>query len=86
LICIDREKEHLKEEMLAKMEANQDRMMVEMDSQLQKMDACLGQTEATDLEANPEEIRSDAVHEEVPKENAVVKTIRAQKKQHGGGI
>jgi hypothetical protein len=28
-----------------------------MDSQLEKIKACLGKMEATDLEANPEEIR-----------------------------
>jgi hypothetical protein len=34
-----------------------------MDSQLEKMEACIGKKEATDLEANPEEMESVAVHE-----------------------
>jgi hypothetical protein len=29
-----------------------------MDAQLEKMEACLGKTDATDLEANPEEMSS----------------------------
>jgi hypothetical protein len=45
------------QEMLAKLEANQERMMAQMDSQLEKMEACLGKMEATDLEANPGETR-----------------------------
>jgi hypothetical protein len=36
-----------------------------------------------DLEANPEEIKYVAVHKEVLKEEAVLKTIRALKKRHG---
>jgi hypothetical protein len=44
------------------------------------MESCLGKT---NLEANPEEIVSEAVHEEVPKEDATVKTFRALKKPHG---
>jgi hypothetical protein len=31
------------------------RMMARMNSQLEKMEACLGKMEATDLEANPKE-------------------------------
>jgi hypothetical protein len=34
-------------------------------------------------EANQEEIKSVAVHEEVPKEQVAVKTVRAPKKRHG---
>jgi hypothetical protein len=58
-------------------------MMARMDSHLEKMEACLGKTEATDFEANPEEIESEAVHEEVPKEGAAIKTVRALKKRYG---
>jgi hypothetical protein len=54
------------------MEAHHERMMTKTDSQLEKMKACLGKTEAADLEANPEEIESEAEHEEVPKEEAAV--------------
>jgi hypothetical protein len=50
--------EPLKEEMLAKLDANHERMMAKMDSQPEKMKACPGKTKATDLEANPEEIES----------------------------
>jgi hypothetical protein len=49
------------------------------------LEASLGKTEATDLEANPEEIESEAEHEEVPKEEAAVKTGRALKERHGDG-
>jgi hypothetical protein len=44
--------------MLATMEANQEKMMAKMDAQLEKMEACLGETKAMDLEATPEEIES----------------------------
>jgi hypothetical protein len=36
------------------------------------MEPCLEKMEATDLEANPEEIESAAKHQEVPKEEAAV--------------
>jgi hypothetical protein len=36
-----------------------------------------------DLEANPEEIETKAVHEKVIKEEAMVKNIRTLKKRHG---
>jgi hypothetical protein len=42
------------------------RMMARMDSQLEEMEAHLEKTEATDLEANPEQIESKVEHEEVP--------------------
>jgi hypothetical protein len=41
---------------------------------LEKTEACLGKTEATDLEANPQEIESEAEHEEVPKKEASIET------------
>jgi hypothetical protein len=65
-------RERLKEEMLAKLDAHNERMMARMDSLLEEMEACLGK-EATDLEENPEE-ESEAVHEVVPKEEAAEKT------------
>jgi hypothetical protein len=40
----------------------EEKMMAKMDFQLEKMEACLGKTEATDLEANPEEIESEVEH------------------------
>jgi hypothetical protein len=36
-----------------------------------------------DLEVNAEEIKTEVVHEEVPKEKATVKTVIALKRQHG---
>jgi hypothetical protein len=52
--------EHTMECLLAKMDTNQAemlaRMTAKMDSQLKKLEACLGRTEAMDLEANPGEI------------------------------
>jgi hypothetical protein len=74
--------ELLKEEMLAKLDAHHERMMARMDSQLEKMEACLEKTEAMDLEANPEERESEAVHDEVPKEEAAVETFGALKEQY----
>jgi hypothetical protein len=47
--------EHLKEEMMAKLDAHHERIVARMDSQLEKMEACLGWMEAMDLEANPKE-------------------------------
>jgi hypothetical protein len=64
--------ELLKEEILAKLHACHERMMARMDFQLEKMEACLGNMESTDLEADPEEIESKVEHEEVPKEEAAV--------------
>jgi hypothetical protein len=63
----------MEEETLAKKENHQQRMI-----------AWVGKTEVTDLEANPEEIESVAVHEEVHKEEAAVICIRALKKRHRG--
>jgi hypothetical protein len=47
------------------------------------MEDCLEKTEATDLEANLEEIESKAEHEEVPKEEAIVETFGALKERYG---
>jgi hypothetical protein len=67
----------------AKVEAHHERMVAKMDIQLEKMEACLGATEAVDLEANPEEIESEVEYEEVPKEEAAVETFRALEKWRG---
>jgi hypothetical protein len=48
------------------------------------MKACLGKTEATDMEANPEEIVSKMEHEKVPKEDAIVKSAGGLWKRHRG--
>jgi hypothetical protein len=66
--------------MLAKIDARHERMMVRMDSQLE---SCLEKTEAMDLEANPEEIESEAKHEEIPKEEVTVETFGVQKEWCG---
>jgi hypothetical protein len=58
-------------------------MMARMYYQLDKMEACVRKTEATDLEANREEIESDALREEVRKGEATMKTVKALKKGHG---
>jgi hypothetical protein len=50
-------------------------MLARMDSLLEKMEACLGKR-------SPEEIESEAEHEEVPMEEATVETFGALKKQH----
>jgi hypothetical protein len=55
-------------EMLSKMEAHHERMMVRLDSRLEKLEGCLGKTEASDLGATTEEIEPEAEHEEVAKE------------------
>jgi hypothetical protein len=44
---------------------------------------CMVEVEAMDLEANPEEMKSITVYEEVLKEEATVKTVRALKKWCG---
>jgi hypothetical protein len=47
------------------------------------MESCLVKTEATYLEANPEETGSDAEHKEVPEEDVAVKPVGVLKMQHG---
>jgi hypothetical protein len=47
------------------------------------MTADLEEVEATNLEANPEEIESESEHQEVPKEEATVETIGALEDQYG---
>jgi hypothetical protein len=58
-------------------------MLARMDSQLEKMEACLGKTETTGLEESQEEIESEVEREEDLKEEAAVKPVRALKKRHG---
>jgi hypothetical protein len=75
-------KELLKEEMLAQLDAHHERMMARTNSQLEKMEACLGKTKAMDLETNPEETESEVEHEEVPKEDTAVETFEALKERY----
>jgi hypothetical protein len=53
-----------------------------LDSQLEKEMTYLVKTEATDLEENSDEIESEAVHEEVPKEEAAMKNFGALKERY----
>jgi hypothetical protein len=53
-------------------------MMARMGSQLEEMEAYLEKEEATVLEANPEEIESEAKHRKVPTEGTAMDTDRAQ--------
>jgi hypothetical protein len=68
----------------ARKEANYEEMMAKLDAHHERMMACLGRTEGTDLEANPVETQSEAVHRTVPKDHAVVKSSGALKKRHRG--
>jgi hypothetical protein len=53
-----------------------------IDTHQVRMMACLGKTEATDLEANPERMQSEAEHQKVPKEQAAVKPVGGLRKRH----
>jgi FtsZ-binding cell division protein ZapB len=69
------DREERKAEMKAyreEMRAGHEEMMAKLDAHHERMMACLGKMEATDLEANPEEMQSEVVHWEVPKEEATV--------------
>jgi hypothetical protein len=65
----------------ARTDANHEEMIAKLDSHHERMMACLGKTEATDLEANPEEMQSEAVLREVPKEEAAVKSSAAAERR-----
>jgi hypothetical protein len=78
----------MKEEMKTKMDSHHEMLMMIMKASkenihamreacLEKMDACLKSKEPTSGETE-----SVAVHEEVPQEEASVKTVGALKKQH----
>jgi hypothetical protein len=63
-----------------KMDAYHKELMAIMKAGQEKIEPM---TEATDLEENPEDLKSVAVYEEVHKEEAAVKTVRALKKLYG---
>jgi hypothetical protein len=67
---------------MARLDASHQRMVPRMDSKLETVEACLGMTGATDLQANPKEIESEAEHEHVPKEESTVETFGALKERH----
>jgi hypothetical protein len=62
----------------------QDALISLMDAHQERMMVCLGKTEATGLEANPEEKENVPVHWEVPKEEATVKPVRGLRKRNRG--
>jgi hypothetical protein len=62
------------------METNQEKI----DANHERIMACLGKTEATDLEVSPEELVSRAQHQEVPKKDTAVETGRAPNNRHRG--
>jgi hypothetical protein len=72
----------IQEEIIAKMDAHQERMRASVNAWWKKMMACLGKTVATNLLASPEEIEFKAENEEVPKEEAAMKTFRALKERY----
>jgi hypothetical protein len=65
------------QEVMAKLDAHYERMEALVDVSVKKMKACLQKMEATDLEANPGEIESESLHEEVPKEDTTVRTVKS---------
>jgi hypothetical protein len=81
--------EAIQEEIIAEIDAHQERMRVSVNAWWKEMtacqeatEACLGKTEATNLLASPEEIESEVEHEEVPKEETSVKTSGALEEQY----
>jgi hypothetical protein len=70
------DQEYLKEETLTKLHSHHEGMMARTDSQPEKM-------EATDFEANSDEIESESEHEEVPKEEAAVESTGALEDRYG---
>jgi hypothetical protein len=78
-------REAVQEEIIAKMDAHQERLGASMNAWRKEMmasqevtEACLESKEPTSVQ-----IVSIEVHEEVPKEEAAVKTVRALTKQYG---
>jgi hypothetical protein len=76
-------------EMLAKMKASQEWMIVKLDARNAKSDAhdermmaYLGKIEAMELKAKPKENESIAEHQDVPKKDAIVKSVKGWKKRH----
>jgi hypothetical protein len=61
-------------------------LAADLDAWLEEMKPEREARKTTDLEANPEEMRSEAEHQEVRMEVAVVKPVGGRKKRHRGGI
>jgi hypothetical protein len=88
---IEAERKVDQEEMLArvdaiqeKLDANHEDIMAEQRPWQKEMKANPEPRKAMDLEANPGEKESGAVHEEVPKEHAAVKPVGGLRKWHRG--
>jgi hypothetical protein len=71
----------MRDKMLEKLHAHHERLMARMNFQLEKMGGLSRKDGTTDLEANPEEIESEAVHEG-PKEEVAVETFSALEEWH----
>jgi hypothetical protein len=65
----------------ARIEANHE-MMVKLDAHHEMLMACIGKTEATDLEANQEEMEFGTENRKFPKELVAVETGRAPNNRH----
>jgi hypothetical protein len=75
------------EMMMAKLDAHQEMMMTaSVNAWRRETTACQEATETyqENMEANPEEMKPVAEHEEVPKEEAAVETSRTPKKRRRG--
>jgi hypothetical protein len=68
----------------ARMGAGHEEMMAKLDAHHEMKMACLKKTEATDFEANLEDMESGAEHREVPEEHAAVETGRGPNKKYWG--
>jgi non-ribosomal peptide synthetase component E (peptide arylation enzyme) len=66
----------------AKMDADNEEMMVKLNAEHERIMSCLGKTEATNFKANPEEMQSEAEHREVPK---MPQWKLAERRISGGG-
>jgi hypothetical protein len=92
--CVIRRSSEIRDARSAELDAQHERMMaclrkteatdleinpVEM---MSRMMACLGKMEAMDLEVNPVEMISIAERQELPKEDAVMKSSGALMKRH----
>jgi hypothetical protein len=62
--------------------AGQEHLMTMINTHHERMMACLGKMEATDLKVNPEEMESESEHREVPQEMAAVRSLGTMKKRH----
>jgi hypothetical protein len=56
-----------------------------MDTQLEKVEGCLGKAKAMNMEARPGEIEFEVEREEIPMEEATVETFGALKEQYKDG-